>query len=182
MPPAKFVPDPAALPVIRQLFLLDFKPIEMTDSLERAAGRIVPLSEIQDTIEWLRAQWADVPGAEAITLSESQLWARSAMFQSDMLGLYADMLANARATMTGEFSHADGRPVIKTKPGEVLGVAEKILGLERQVVLEQRQARTRLLEATTGRPSVPTPAPARRFNPDQEDDMDAYQAPERTSL
>lgn len=172
-----FTPDPLVLPVVRQLYLLDFKPLEMTGSLEQAAGRLVPVAEIQDTIAYLLDSWASTPELRDVRVSQGQLWARSEMFQSDLLGLYTDMLANARATMAGDFQHGDGRPVIKTKPAEVAQVAEKILSLSREVVDDKKT----LLGAVRQGPSQ-APAEPERFRIDEDDDDSVYEPPERTEL
>lgn len=179
-----FTPDPKLLPLIKKLHLLDFTPFEMMESVEKLSTRPVLLSEIEQHIEYLYERWRDSPELEAVDEAEGLLWERSHMFRRDMLDLYSDQLQNARATMMGDFNHADGRPVIKTKPGEVITIAEKILSMEREVVESKRRALLRLVEATTGKtPEAPAPSPQRFVltEPTDEDYGD-FEPPERTDL
>ncbi|GAA5500470.1 hypothetical protein Dxin01_00191 [Deinococcus xinjiangensis] len=173
-----FTPDPALLPIVRQLFLLDFKPIDMLESANRATGRTVSVSEIQNHIGFLHEEWLARPEAEFITTTKGRIWALSKQFQSDMLVLYGDALSNAKLTMEGAFNHPDGRPVIKTKPIEVVAIQKEILAMARQDAQEQEK----LIGGESAPGHVSPPAAPERFNTEEEDEEEVFVAPTRTDL
>lgn len=161
---------------VKQMHLLGFKPAEMLQSLEAAMGRLVPVSEVMLTLEAIQEAWSALPEGRAVLRAEGELWDRSEMFRGDLLALYQDQLANARATMNGEYNHADGRPVISTKPAEVLGTAEKILKLERDSLVQKRETMRLLGAQVPGAVSEPLPLP------EEADDFGEVIEIERTEL
>lgn len=142
--------DPLLLARMRKLLLLDFTPVDMQGPLENALARSVPLTEIDEGIAELMDTWGE-PG-EVLAGAQALLWQRSLMFRQDMLEVYQDELANYRMTLAGEFSHPDGRPVMKTRWSDVAGVQKAVLEIERGSIADRRQS---LLRAA---PVAPEPA------------------------
>lgn len=174
-----YAPDKELYARVKKMLLLGFSNIEMIPSLERAFNGKFGLTDVDECVDYIHGEWSELPDAEKLKRSESELWEMSDMFKSDILNLYQRMHQNALATLDGEFSHKDGTPVITTKPGEVVSIAEKILKLQRDAVDTKRNV-IRLLGAAS---SYDTPQTHSRFELDEselyEEDI---KPPERTKL
>lgn len=174
-----YVPDRELYRRVKRMLLMGFSNVEMLPSLERGISFPVTLSDVDDCVDYIHAEWDTRPETKEVRLAENELWQRSLMFKNDMLDLYQKMLRNAIATLEGEYTHPDNTPVIPTKPAEVAAMAEKILKIERDVVKEKNDV-LRLLGAASSLSNTPaTNVEIFKLNEEDEEDITP---PERTSL